>query len=229
MVFQNYALFPHMTVAENIAFPLKMRSVDAASETRARREALEHGAAAARGAALSERAVRRAAAAHRAGALPRLRPAIVLMDEPLGALDKKLRDQMQLEIKRIHRELGTTDHLRHARPGRGDDDVGPHLPDERRARSSSSARRRTSTSAPTHRCSSPTSSASPTCSRAGAGRRRRGSRRRRWRTDGGARHVRRRMRRLPRASKVRVMVRPQNIAPAANGAAAAARPGRRRR
>ena len=57
------------------------------------------------------------------------------------------------------------DRLRHARPGRGDDDVGSHLPDERRQRSSSSARRRSSTSARA-RCSSPTSSANPTCSKA---------------------------------------------------------------
>ncbi|AEI80740.1 spermidine/putrescine ABC transport system ATP-binding protein PotA [Cupriavidus necator N-1] len=108
MVFQNYALFPHMTIAENIAFPLKMRRVDAAT---ARRQALE--------------ALEMVRLPHVAARFPKelsggqqqrialarclvYKPSIILMDEPLGALDKKLRDHMQLEIKRIHRELGTT-------------------------------------------------------------------------------------------------------------------------
>ncbi|MBO9538148.1 ABC transporter ATP-binding protein [Herbaspirillum sp.] len=108
MVFQNYALFPHMSVAENIAFPLQMRKVDAASASKKVMEALEM-----------------VHLPHVAGRYPRelsggqqqrialarcmvYRPSIILMDEPLGALDKKLRDHMQLEIKRIHRELGTT-------------------------------------------------------------------------------------------------------------------------
>jgi putative spermidine/putrescine transport system ATP-binding protein len=108
MVFQNYALFPHMTVAENIAFPLQMRKVDAATTRRKVADALEM-----------------VHLPHVAGRYPRelsggqqqrialarcmvYRPSIILMDEPLGALDKKLRDHMQLEIKRIHRDLGTT-------------------------------------------------------------------------------------------------------------------------
>ena len=108
MVFQNYALFPHMTVAENIGFPLKMRKVDSASAKRRVAEALElirlpH---------VSERYPRELSGGQQQRiALARClvyKPAIVLMDEPLGALDKKLRDQMQLEIKRIHRELRTT-------------------------------------------------------------------------------------------------------------------------
>ena len=53
-------------------------------------------------------------------------PKLVLMDEPLGALDKQLREQMQLEIKQLHRRLGRHDGLRHPRPDRGADDVGPH-------------------------------------------------------------------------------------------------------
>ena len=108
MVFQNYALFPHMTVAENIAFPLQMRKIDA---KRAREQVMQ--------------ALEMVHLPHVAGRYPRelsggqqqrialarcmvYRPSIILMDEPLGALDKKLRDHMQLEIKRIHRELGTT-------------------------------------------------------------------------------------------------------------------------
>lgn len=108
MVFQNYALFPHMTIAENIAFPLKMRKASS-DEIKAKvSEILEM-----------------VHLPHVAGRFPRelsggqqqrialarcmvYKPSIILMDEPLGALDKKLRDHMQLEIKRIHRELGTT-------------------------------------------------------------------------------------------------------------------------
>jgi putative spermidine/putrescine transport system ATP-binding protein len=106
MVFQNYALFPHLTVAENIAFPLRMRGM---SGTEIRREVA--------------RALELVQLPEVGGRLPRAlsggqqqrialarcivyRPSIVLMDEPLGALDKKLRDQMKLEIKRLHTELG---------------------------------------------------------------------------------------------------------------------------
>ena len=165
MVFQNYALFPHMTVAENIAFPLKMRRVDHAQRRAARRG----GAGAGPPAAGRRRAIPKelSGGQQQRIALARClvyKPSIVLMDEPLGALDKKLRDHMQLEIKRIHRDTRRDDRLRDARPGRGDDDVGPHLPDERRPRSSSWARRRISISG-RRRCSSPTSSASRTCLR----------------------------------------------------------------
>ena len=108
MVFQNYALFPHLTVAENIAFPLRMRGQ---SETDIRREVArvldlvqlpEIGDRLPR--ALSGGQQQRIALAR----CIVYRPSIVLMDEPLGALDKKLRDQMKLEIKRLHTELGIT-------------------------------------------------------------------------------------------------------------------------
>ena len=108
VVFQNYALFPHMTIEENIAFPLKMRKVSDAEARRRTAEALEmvhlpH---------VAKRYPRELSGGQQQRiALARCivyRPSIILMDEPLGALDKKLRDQMQLEIKRIHRELGTT-------------------------------------------------------------------------------------------------------------------------
>lgn len=108
MVFQNYALFPHMTVAENIAFPLQMRKTAAAATRQQVLQALEmvhlpH---------VAERYPRELSGGQQQRiALARCmvyRPSIILMDEPLGALDKKLRDHMQLEIKSIHRELGTT-------------------------------------------------------------------------------------------------------------------------
>ncbi|CAN7683614.1 ABC transporter ATP-binding protein [Bosea sp. LjRoot237] len=108
LVFQHYALFPHLTVAENIAFPLKMRGrpgAEVASRVSATLEMVHLG--------------------HLAGRFPRelsggqqqrvalarcfvYQPSIILMDEPLGALDKKLREHMQIEIKRLHRESGAT-------------------------------------------------------------------------------------------------------------------------
>jgi putative spermidine/putrescine transport system ATP-binding protein len=108
MVFQNYALFPHMTIAENIAFPLKMRRVANAAAAKRALEALElvrlpHVA--------SRFPKELSGGQQQRIALARClvyKPSIVLMDEPLGALDKKLRDQMQLEIKRIHRDTGAT-------------------------------------------------------------------------------------------------------------------------
>ncbi|CAN7357406.1 ABC transporter ATP-binding protein [Bosea sp. LjRoot9] len=108
MVFQNYALFPHMTVEENVAFPLRMRRLSPAETKRRVSEALEM----VRLPHVAKRTPRELSGGQQQRiALARCmvyRPAIILMDEPLGALDKKLRDQMQLEIKRIHRELGTT-------------------------------------------------------------------------------------------------------------------------
>ena len=108
VVFQNYALFPHMTVEDNIAFPLKMRKVADVEARRRTLEALET----VRLPHVAKRYPRELSGGQQQRiALARCivyRPAIILMDEPLGALDKKLRDQMQLEIKRIHRELRTT-------------------------------------------------------------------------------------------------------------------------
>jgi len=108
MVFQNYALFPHMTVADNIAFPLKMRKADGNTARKRALEALDL----VRLPHVAQRYPKELSGGQQQRiALARClvyKPSIVLMDEPLGALDKKLRDQMQLEIKRIHRELGTT-------------------------------------------------------------------------------------------------------------------------
>jgi len=108
MVFQNYALFPHMTVAENIAFPLRMRKTPEAAISREVARSLEmvqlpH---------VADRLPRQLSGGQQQRiALARCmvyQPSIILMDEPLGALDKKLRDRMQLEIKRLHTELGVT-------------------------------------------------------------------------------------------------------------------------
>ena len=108
MVFQNYALFPHMTVAENLAFPLKVRRMSRAEiEAKVKRalemvELPEFGGR--RPAQLSGGQQQRVAVAR---ALV-FDPDLILMDEPLGALDKQLREQMQYEIKHIHENLGVT-------------------------------------------------------------------------------------------------------------------------
>lgn len=108
MVFQNYALFPHMTIFDNVAFPLRMRKV-AAAETRERVQAaleLVHlaGYEGRMPAQLSGGQQQRIALAR---ALV-FEPALLLMDEPLGALDRYLRERMQLEIKRIQEATGVT-------------------------------------------------------------------------------------------------------------------------
>jgi len=108
VVFQNYALFPHMSVADNVGFALKMRKI-AKEEIKAK----------------VAKALNTVGLAHAADRVPSqlsggqqqrvalarclvYDPAIILMDEPLGALDAKLREVMQIEIKRIHRETGAT-------------------------------------------------------------------------------------------------------------------------
>jgi putative spermidine/putrescine transport system ATP-binding protein len=108
MVFQNYALFPHMSVAENIAFPLSVRGIGH-DETVMRVERVLDmvqltGFGGRRPAQLSGGQQQRVAVAR---ALV-FEPKLVLMDEPLGALDKQLREQMQLEIRRLHQRLGVT-------------------------------------------------------------------------------------------------------------------------
>lgn len=108
VVFQNYALFPHMSALQNVAFPLEMRGVRRKAALTQAHDALEL-----------------VQLAHLAGRLPRqlsggqqqrvalarsfvFKPGLLLMDEPLGALDKRLREDMQLEIMRLGRELGCT-------------------------------------------------------------------------------------------------------------------------
>ncbi|HTN67142.1 MAG TPA: ABC transporter ATP-binding protein [Burkholderiaceae bacterium] len=108
MVFQNYALFPHMTVAQNVAYPLSVRRVDSVTRAARVRQALdmvEMSKFADRYPAQLSGGQQQRIALARALVFE---PKLVLMDEPLGALDKQLREHMQLELKALHRKLGLT-------------------------------------------------------------------------------------------------------------------------
>lgn len=108
MVFQNYALFPHMTVFKNLEYPLKVRKIPADQRKQKIQEALAmvqmEAFANRHPAQLSGGQQQRVALAR---ALV-FKPKLVLMDEPLGALDKQLREHMQIELKSLHRSLGIT-------------------------------------------------------------------------------------------------------------------------
>lgn len=108
MVFQNYALFPHMTVGANLAFPLEVRGIDAEE----RRERVERVLGLVRLEGFADRMPSQLSGGQQqrvaiARALV-FEPTLVLMDEPLGALDRSLREEMQYEIRRIHRTLAVT-------------------------------------------------------------------------------------------------------------------------
>jgi len=109
MVFQSYSLFPHMTVADNVGFPLRMRSKLTRDEAKKR---IAEMLALVQLSHLQTRYPRQLSGGQQQRvAMARAlvsRPRLLLMDEPLGALDKKLREQMQTEIRRIHRSVGTT-------------------------------------------------------------------------------------------------------------------------
>lgn len=108
VVFQNYALFPHMSVAENVAFPLEMRKVPKAEIRTRVHKALERVHLAHLG---DRKPSQLSGGQQQRVALTRalvFEPKVILMDEPLGALDKQLRENMQLEIRDLHRRLGLT-------------------------------------------------------------------------------------------------------------------------
>jgi putative spermidine/putrescine transport system ATP-binding protein len=108
IVFQNYALFPHMSVAENITFPLRARRLSKESWPSKLQAALEMVELSGYG----ERRIHELSGGQRQRvALARaiiFEPRLILMDEPLSALDKQLRENMQIELKRLHKKLGAT-------------------------------------------------------------------------------------------------------------------------
>ena len=108
MVFQNYALFPHMTVGENLAFPLQVRKIARAEVDERVKRALDMVQL---GRFANRRPGQMSGGQQQRVALARalvFEPKLVLMDEPLGALDKQLRENMQYEIKHLHDRLGLT-------------------------------------------------------------------------------------------------------------------------
>ncbi|MGZ3216234.1 ABC transporter ATP-binding protein [Paracoccus sp. T5] len=108
MVFQNYALFPHMTVGENLSFPLEVRGMSSADRSARVARALDMVQM---GKFANRRPAQLSGGQQQRIALARalvFDPELVLMDEPLGALDKQLREHMQFEIKHLHEELGIT-------------------------------------------------------------------------------------------------------------------------
>ena len=108
LVFQSYALFPHMTVLENVLFPLGVRKIGRAEADRLARDALKlvrlDGLENRRPSQLSGGQQQRVALARAVV----FKPDILLLDEPLGALDRKLREELQVELKQLQRSLGVT-------------------------------------------------------------------------------------------------------------------------
>ena len=170
MVFQRYTLFPHMSVLDNIAFPLRMRKVGRAERQERARAALKTVRLDGLRRSLAGATLRRPAAARRSSRAPSsINPKVLLMDEPLSALDKKLREEMQVEIEAPAARARHHGDLRHPRPDRGAHHGRPH----RRARTSASCSRsappRNSTNVRS-RLSSQASSARPISGRHARGR-----------------------------------------------------------
>ena len=107
-VFQDYALFPHMTVAENVAYGLKIKRIKKAERTKRTAEVLELVRL---GGLMGRKPSQLSGGQRQRVALARAivnHPQVLLLDEPLGALDLKLRQEMQIELKRIQQEVGIT-------------------------------------------------------------------------------------------------------------------------
>ena len=143
MVFQNYALFPHMTIAENIAYGLKVRKVAKAGAGRA--SVARVAELMALGELLDRKPAQLSGGQQQRVALARVlvseRP-LVLMDEPLSNLDAKLRSEIRSEIRALNKKLGHHRRLRDPRPERGAVDVRQGRADECGSRSHRSARRK---------------------------------------------------------------------------------------
>ncbi len=108
LVFQSYALFPHLSVYENVAFPLRIRHLPAATIARQAEEALERvrliDLRSRKPAQLSGGQQQRVAIARAIA----FKPSVLLLDEPLAALDRKLREEVRLELRHLQRDLGIT-------------------------------------------------------------------------------------------------------------------------
>lgn len=121
MVFQNYALYPHMTIYDNIAFGLQMRKVPKDEIDRRVREAAEILGITDY---LKKKPKEMSGGQRQRVALGRAivrEPKVMLLDEPLSNLDAKLRTQMRSEIVKLHKKIADYVYIRHARPGRGYD------------------------------------------------------------------------------------------------------------
>jgi putative spermidine/putrescine transport system ATP-binding protein len=108
MVFQGYTLFPHLSVGDNVGFPLKQRGI----AKKKRRQLVQEALGTVELDGFADRSPRELSGGQQQRvSLARAivyRPPVLLMDEPLGALDKRLRDALQEEIRAIHRQIGTT-------------------------------------------------------------------------------------------------------------------------
>ena len=159
MVFQSYALYPHMTVRENMAFALKLAKTPKADDRR--RRSTRRPASSTSPQHLDRKPANLSGGQRQRVAMGRAivrDPAAFLMDEPLSNLDAKLRVQMRTEVSRLQKRLGHHDRLRHPRPDRGHDARRPGGGDARRrapaGRAAAGALRATRST-----CSSPASSA----------------------------------------------------------------------